>query len=183
MSAIGRGMFAVVLVAAGWASAGVSPVRAQSWDENSQTVYCASNDGRRADCRTPWEESALVKQVSNTRCVEGRNWGSNGRYSIWVDGGCRANFGPGRGGWRGRGRDDDDDDDDRGNVETVEVRCESNHGEQQVCPVGIGRDGNVWMSRKLSNSRCVEDDTWGWDRRGIWVDQGCRAIFQVERRR
>jgi hypothetical protein len=26
---------------------------------------------------------------------------------------------------------------------------------------------------------CIEDQNWGWDRRGVWVSDGCRAEFRV----
>ena len=33
----------------------------------------------------------VARQLSKTHCVENTNWGAN-RSSIWVDGGCRAEF-------------------------------------------------------------------------------------------
>ncbi len=39
------------------------------------------------------------------------------------------------------------------------------------------------MKRQLSNDGCWEDETWGYDRDGIWVDEGCRAEFEIKRRR
>lgn len=193
MSAIGRGMWAAVAIAAGLVS--MTPPAHAQWDRGG-TIYCASEDGRFVRCRTPWPESRLSKQVSNTRCVYGETWG-NERGSVWVDRGCRANFEPARGGWGGGDRPPGWDDDgypypgsrpgwggggpgwdDR----PQEVRCDSNGGRYQVCPVDLGRDGRVRLVRRLSDSRCVEGYSWGWDRRGIWVDQGCRAIFQVDRR-
>jgi hypothetical protein len=33
------------------------------------------------------------------------------------------------------------------------------------------------MERKLSQANCYRDQSWGATSRGIWVDRGCRAIF------
>ena len=39
----------------------------------------------------------------------------------------------------------------------------------------------IYMTRQISGSPCVQGRTWGVDRRGLWVDRGCRAEFQVRR--
>ena len=73
-----------------------------------QSIYCASDDGRRRTCPVNTGGVVrLVNQRSGSACVEGRNWGFN-RNSIWVDRGCRADFEVGRGrgdGPNGRGND------------------------------------------------------------------------------
>lgn len=60
------------------------------------------------------------------------------------------------------------------------VRCESRNGRSEYCPTA-GR-GEVRLDRQLSDAPCRKDDTWGTDRErgGIWVAQGCRAVFSVE---
>ncbi len=37
------------------------------------------------------------------------------------------------------------------------------------------------MVRQFSRSACRQNDTWGYDARGIWVDRGCGADFEVGR--
>ena len=59
------------------------------------------------------------------------------------------------------------------------VRCESNDGKNRHCAVDTG--GGVRMARQLSRSACVEGSSWGVDRGGIWVTQGCRAEFVTGR--
>ncbi|MEZ5580785.1 MAG: DUF3011 domain-containing protein [Candidatus Competibacteraceae bacterium] len=84
----------------------------------------------------------------------------------------------------GRYNDDRRDDDDRFGDERghrrgghdATVRCESN-GNYRHCRADT-RDG-VQLSRQLSKSACRYNDTWGYDRRGIWVDRGCRAEFTL----
>jgi len=44
---------------------------------------------------------------------------------------------------------------------------------------GADTRGGVTLIRQNSNSPCSENQTWGYDGRGIWVDRGCRAEFQV----
>lgn len=63
-------------------------------------VYCASNDNRGTRCKVPWRQTALSRQMSDAACIEGQTWGSD-PYSVWVKGGCRAQF---RAAWGRRGR-------------------------------------------------------------------------------
>jgi hypothetical protein len=46
----------------------------------------------------------------------------------------------------------------------------------------VGARGHVRLQRQLSDSACIEGRSWGWNRAGIWVDQGCGASFLVTRR-
>jgi hypothetical protein len=69
-----------------------SDARGYGWhDRGGQEVYCASNDNRGTRCKMPWRYSVLSRQMSDTGCIEGRTWGSD-PYSVWVKGGCRAQF-------------------------------------------------------------------------------------------
>lgn len=80
----------------GWNNGGHSGgdfVRCESRDNRSRT--CAMSVGRNNGIR-------LVRQLSDTPCIEGRNWGVS-RNGVWVSGGCRAEFVVSRG--RGGGRD------------------------------------------------------------------------------
>jgi DUF3011 family protein len=62
-----------------------------------QSIYCASDDGRRRTCPVNTGDGVrLVNQRSGSACVQGRTWGFD-RNSIWVDRGCRADFEVGRG--------------------------------------------------------------------------------------
>jgi hypothetical protein len=59
------------------------------------------------------------------------------------------------------------------------ITCSSDNGRRNFCGADTSR--GVTLLRQLSSSRCIEGRTWGWDRRGIWVDQGCRAEFALGR--
>ncbi len=55
--------------------------------------------------------------------------------------------------------------------------CKSSGYQQNYCGADT-RDG-VRMTRQLSNSACTEGRSWGYDRRGVWVSNGCEAEFMV----
>ncbi len=135
------------------------------WDPGTGSGYgsvlCESNDNRRRQCNTGFRNRAALSQnLSNTRCVEGQNWGSGNGY-VWVDRGCRGRFVEGSYGDGGYG---------------AKVRCESTNNRYRECNTGFR--GYATLSRKLSNARCTEGETWGQRGNGtVWVDRGCRAEF------
>jgi Protein of unknown function (DUF3011)/Peptidase inhibitor family I36 len=59
------------------------------------------------------------------------------------------------------------------------VKCESNNGRRNYC--GQYDPDRVRIERQISGSPCIEGETWGVDRDGLWVDSGCRAYFTVRR--
>ncbi|MCU1284140.1 MAG: hypothetical protein JWO13_490 [Acidobacteriales bacterium] len=61
------------------------------------------------------------------------------------------------------------------------VRCESlqNDGNGRKYCAADTR-GGVRLSRRLSDSDCIEGSSWGYDNGGVWVDKGCRADFQLQ---
>lgn len=61
------------------------------------------------------------------------------------------------------------------------IVCESKDYRYEYCR--IPTQGRVRLKEKISHSPCIEGQTWGYDRRGIWVDEGCSGVFVVERGR
>lgn len=59
------------------------------------------------------------------------------------------------------------------------IRCESNNGSRVYCGPGNINPDQVTMQRQISGSPCDRGSTWGVDRRGLWVDRGCRADFVI----
>ena len=61
----------------------------------------------------------------------------------------------------------------------VIVSCNSDGYRERYCPVDTR--GGVRLVRQVSNNKgpCIEGRSWGYDRRGIWVTNGCRAEFEV----
>ncbi len=56
-------------------------------------------------------------------------------------------------------------------------KCESKDREPSYCRADTR--GEVVLVRQLSRKPCIEGNTWGVDRRGVWVSGGCRAEFAV----
>jgi hypothetical protein len=144
------------------------------WD-NGYNVYCASDNGRRNLCPTDTRGGVqIVRKRSDASCDYGRSWGYNGR-GIWVDRGCRADFQIGGGGGNG-GNGGGGGWQPGGNGVQV-VTCSSDDMGRRNC--AINTRGGVRLVRQRSDADCVQGQTWGYDRRGIWVDRGCRADFEV----
>ena len=57
------------------------------------------------------------------------------------------------------------------------VVCESTGVARQYCAVDTR--GQVRLARQIGSAACRQGSTWGYDDRGIWVSNGCRAEFQV----
>jgi len=155
-----------------------SALRAQSGTTARQgrRITCASDDGRRHFCPIHTHgDVRMVNQRSGSPCIQGRTWGFD-RRGVWVDRGCRADFivaprmhgGPGPG-YPGPG-----------GPPMGRITCSSNNGGRQFCPADTR--GGVRMVNQRSGSPCIEGRTWGSDRRGVWVDRGCRADFALGRR-
>ena len=56
------------------------------------------------------------------------------------------------------------------------ITCESTFNRYNYCRVDT--DNKVKLVRELSRKDCNEGSSWGYDKRGIWVDRGCRAEFE-----
>ena len=57
------------------------------------------------------------------------------------------------------------------------MRCESD-GDYRRCRADI-RNG-VRLYRQLSKASCRQNESWGYDQRGVWVNRGCRAEFALD---
>lgn len=126
-------------------------------------LICSSNNGERVYCQVDARGGVqLLRQISGAPCELGRTWGWDDR-GVWVDRGCRAEFAVNP---------------PRGDVPGNRITCASNNGQRVVCQVDT-RGMVVQLLRQISGSPCEQGRTWGWDRRGIWVDHGCRAEFAV----
>ena len=152
------------------------------WYNNQRggNVICESPRSRHNRCAIDTRRGVvLVRQLSDTSCREGHNWGvDNG--AVWVDHGCRAEFAPGNGrnwqqGW-GYGNNSGYGNSGYGQPPQV-IQCSSDDGRQRYCRADVYRD--VQLSRQLSRADCIRGRTWGWDRGGVWVNSGCRAEFVI----
>lgn len=59
------------------------------------------------------------------------------------------------------------------------VSCSAVGNRRTYCDADTS--GGVRLLREHGNSSCQLGSTWGFDRRGIWVDRGCRGDFQIGR--
>jgi hypothetical protein len=162
------------------------------------TVRCES-DGNYRHCRADTRDGVqLSRQLSKSACRYNDTWGYD-RRGIWVDRGCRGDFQLYTGSSSGDGGQKDKNNTaaivggaialgilgavlaERGKQDGPDhsyqtLRCESD-GDYQHCRADT-RNG-VQLYRQLSRNACRYNDTWGYDRRGIWVDRGCRAEFSL----
>lgn len=129
-----------------------------------RVVRCESS-GRPQSCpvRLDGAPVRLLRQTSRLPCREGHSWGYR-RNEIWTTRGCQGDFEVGSAGG--------------GFVDAPRrVTCESKDRRRQFCGTSIERGAS--LLKQLSGRACEEGRSWGWDRRGIWVDDGCRAEFSV----
>lgn len=128
-------------------------------DSAGNIIACESIDNDSRRCRTPWRgPSRLVRQLSGTTCVEGRNWGSeDGQILVWS--GCRGEFAQGRGNGQTGGT----------------IRCESANNRVATCRTPWR--GASQVVRQLSNTRCRDGQNWESGNGQVTVWSGCRAEF------
>jgi hypothetical protein len=167
---------------------GSRPAYAAPAPQAALRMSCSSDDMRRHVCQVDTTGGVqMVHQKSQAKCIQDRTWGYDNR-GIWVDHGCRAEFevgaqvpavAVGRDGGHDRDHDGrrDRDPEFRGWGESYMVYCPSDDMGRAWCPADA-RFG-VRMIRQRSQAACVEGQTWGYGKRGIWVDRGCRADFRV----
>jgi hypothetical protein len=133
-------------------------------------ILCESQNYKQQFCPSDRRiaRAWLVEQRSRSECVQGRTWGYQDR-GIWVSAGCSGLFAV-----DGRGRPP-------GPPPINAVVCESRGYQQAFCPVApyIAR---AWLVEQRSQSECIQGQTWGFQRNGIWVNDGCSGLFDFETR-
>jgi hypothetical protein len=145
-----------------------------------RSVRCDSNDNRYVQCQIDGRSAYIVRQYSKSPCIEGRTWGT-GRGFVWVDEGCRAEFASGYGGGHGGGNGGGWNGGGNGGgwngAQAQKLYCGSDDRRERRCNVTIRRDAR--LVRQASKAPCIEGQSWGWDRNGVWVSNGCRGDFSV----
>ncbi len=151
-----RAQFETGEAVSAWAPSTGKVVTIESLNQQREYRYVSTRGGVR-----------LRRQLSRDACVEGVSWGFD-RERIWVDKGCRAEFEVG-------GAPEPSGGGLFGGPKTVKVESKG----MQRAYKRISTKGGVRLHKQLSREACVEGVSWGFDRDGIWVDQGCRAEFAV----
>ncbi len=155
----------------------------------SYTIVCESEHKRYQRCPAEIRGPVrLVNQLSDAPCIQGRTWGYD-RNNIWVDKGCRAEFETGGIERTPHGHAITPDYNDpvapplvqqHGYGPARQIKCESNDRGYNYCPADTS--GGVRLIRELSKAPCIRWQSWGFDESGIWVDKGCRAVFEIRPR-
>ncbi|WP_310474201.1 DUF3011 domain-containing protein [Sandarakinorhabdus sp.] len=176
----------------GWGAGGWDPnMGAGVPNDRWQVVRCESWNYRDQSCPTTGViRSARLLRVIAGDCRDGSTW-RWGNRAITVRNGCRADFEVlyGRPGWGSGGGGDFGGGIGSGVIGSGgiggggiappiarSINCESWNYRSARCPTGSAN--NVRLSRVIAGD-CREGRTWGWDRRSVWVNGGCRATFTL----
>nr|WP_295660723.1 DUF3011 domain-containing protein [Polymorphobacter sp.] len=141
-----------------------------NYPPQARQITCESWQFRPNECPADTRGGVRLLQQTGGMCTQGQTWGFTPR-GIWVNNGCRAifavvggrpSFGPGPGipdaPVNGGGRS---------------IVCESWQFQPSRCATDVYRRPQV----QVIAGNCVQGQTWGWDRGGVWVNRGCRARF------
>ena len=133
----------------------------QDAEARSRHVICESINNRYQYCRVDTRGGVqLHRQLSSAACRKNQTWGYD-RGGIWVDRGCRAEFRIGSSDRR-RGQ---------------RLTCSAEGSGRHLCRADVRNE--VILIRQLSRAPCRFNSSWGYNRRGVWVDRGCRAEFEI----
>jgi len=66
-----------------------------------------------------------------------------------------------------------------GSVDRYEFACASKDERYRECQLPV--DGRVRLVKRKSDAPCTEGRSWGQRGDRVWVDRGCRAVFEVTR--
>ena len=138
------------------------------------TVRCESVSFRDNYCPVQTRGGVrLAKQISRAPCYQGKTWGYD-RHGIWVTDGCVAEFevSAASDDWRTRSYAPNPP-----SAKGEQITCESKDYRYRYCAIRVAREAE--LVQQLSTSNCRFNRSWGFDRGGVWVDQGCAAVFVV----
>ena len=129
--------------------------------------------------RYDWDNDNYRRRSRNDRYDwDGDEYGNRDPYDY------RRRNPSGRNGRYDRDRYDWDDDYDRNRNRSSRkytINCSSDRDRYRMCRTGITRYDRVVLKKQLSRSSCRRDYSWGYNQNGIWVDRGCRGIFEIYR--
>ncbi len=154
------------------------------WDNGNNNggvnnrVTCESTSNKFRECTTNFRgPPQLYRKFSKTSCDEGRDWGYR-TGTVWVRNGCRAEF---YDSYNGNGNSWGNDNNWGGNNNNwgnnnYSVTCSGDGSNYRTC-AWDPRYGTPRLIQQISRASCVAGRTWGYDSRGLWVSNGCRARF------
>jgi hypothetical protein len=130
----------------------------------AQQMICESWQFQPRQCPADTSGGVRLLQVTGGVCNQGQTWGYD-RRGVWVNNGCRAIFAV-RGGGGGYPPPP---------PANRLIVCESWQFQPNRCAADVYRTPRI----EVIAGTCIAGQTWGWDRRSIWVNGGCRARFLV----
>jgi len=143
----------VILRADAWARPAPTPAASAR-----QTIDCGAAVGERNTCEADTSAGVvLVRQSGEGNCMLGRTWGFDAK-GVWVADGCRGTFAF---------------TDDR-----LTVSCSAAAGAREVCSANTA----AGVELVKGSPACMKGRTWGYDRDGVWVSDGCQATFVLTSR-
>jgi predicted porin len=149
-------LFAALVIAP--ADALAQPVPTPAATVTQMSIDCGASAGDRNTCAADTSAGVvLVRQSGAGNCVLGRTWGFEAA-GVWVADGCRGTFAF---------------TDDR-----VTVPCSALAGTREVCTANTA----AGVALVTGSPACMLGRTWGYDRDGIWVADGCQATFVLTTR-
>ncbi len=131
-------------------------------------IVCESENGGRKVCPANTRNGIrIARQLSAKPCNPEVSWGYD-KSHVWVDDGCRAEFvlGP------------EHVQEPQPALEGV-TTCQSLDGRRVECRADTS--AGVQLIRTFTADKCSFGTDWGYDRKGIWVANLCRAAFAVKR--
>lgn len=141
------------------------------------TFQCLSEDKKRHFCQADTRGGVrLTRTLEGATCVYGKSWGYD-VGGVWVERQCKAEFEsgggeaykpqevPGTGHVWGAGNG------------LKSVTCSSADGAKHYCEADTS--SGVVLVKDLGGAACVRDETWGFDRRGVWVAKTCNGQFEA----
>jgi len=136
--------------------------------ELGRAIVCTSPEKRRILCQLDTDGGVTLEaEEAPGSCVYGTTWGLD-ENGVWSEPACRGTF-RADGRLRGTSRWSEPD----------TLACESLDGRRVRCPVDTTR--GVLLAQETSAGVCRKGQTWGADAHGIWVVDGCRALFRLGR--
>ena len=138
-------------------------------DSSGRLVHCVSTDSGRTYCGTSHMRYTFSGNP-NPYCIENQTWGTDER-GVWVSGRCDANF-------SGSPYDNAEAGhshyvDSSGNL----IHCVATASGRTYC----GDSHSRYTMTGTRDPDCIENQTWGYDDRGLWVSGGCNADFSIIR--
>lgn len=127
--------------------------------------------GSYRECRVgPGGKVLLVMDTSQGRlCQQNVTWGTARSGVVWVDGGCRGLFATEASPTPGPAAPQ--------KPQAATLECPSTGTERRWCEADTAL--GVALVRLSGQGRCVLDETWGFDARGVWVSGGCGGTFAL----